>query len=492
MDRVERVGVAAVDGETGEGAPRDRSAGRVAIGRHDRRVVAVVGLAVDHERRADLVVARVVLAGDDEQVAVRDREEALRGDAGRQHLDELGVGDAEQAGALEAVHEDHAGALGADEEEALPPEDAVLDGLGLVALVLAAALGVVADARDELVDGVARLVDGLPEDRPVREAAAAAVEVALVGRREQERTDPADGVRLARDVLEAGVLRDQVLLLGVDAVEVDRAGGERRQDLARLERDEDDVVVLLEGDGRDVERVDVDVLGLRVVREEGRDADEVDVTADPVGGVVADEVDDHEVAGRELRRSAVAELLVALVLDRDGGVGAVGADGGGVGLTAEVDRAHDRPGRDVDHLERTRRVDEVGARVDGDEREAAADGDGGRLAGERDDAGGLGVRRIGDVDEAGDLELAVRVDQRVAVLGGGDDLGDGLVVDVGVLEDREGGDATEGRVALGGSARGEGGEAGGSGQESSLHRCVRRGGGNEGARVRRAPAAESR
>ena len=48
----------------------------------------------------------------------------------------------------------------------------------------------------------------------------------------------------------------------------------------------------------------------------------------------ADEIDDDEIALRELRRRAVAQVLVALVLDRDGGDSHLYDGGVGVGAPA--------------------------------------------------------------------------------------------------------------------------------------------------------------
>ena len=108
--------------------------------------------------------------------------------------------------------------------------------------------------------------------------------------------------------------------------------------------------------------------------------------------------------------------------------------------------------------------------VDAGKHLAAGDRDRRRLAVDLDDAAGLRRLGIGDVDEADRAVGAVGIDQRVAVLAGGDDLRRGRLRLVGigrqVRGDREGGDAVEHHVGVGGeghAARQRGGKQGKAG-----------------------------
>jgi hypothetical protein len=59
-----------------------------------------------------------------------------------------------------------------------------------------------------------------------REAAASAVEIALIGGDEAVVVDPLDGVGLAKDARPGAGEADDLVLLGVDLVEIDGAGRE--------------------------------------------------------------------------------------------------------------------------------------------------------------------------------------------------------------------------------------------------------------------------
>lgn len=63
------------------------------------------------------------------------------------------------------------------------------------------------------------------------------------------------------------------------------------------------MIVLLQRDGRDVPIVDVYELGLRIVREQPRDAGEAHLAYAPIGGRALKINDDHE-TGRRLGRAA--------------------------------------------------------------------------------------------------------------------------------------------------------------------------------------------
>jgi hypothetical protein len=171
-----------------------------------------------------------------------------------------------------------------------------------------------------------------------------------------------------------------------------------------------------------------------------------------IGGTVL-ERHDHEVAGRHLRKHAVIEVLVALVLDGDRREALVGRNGDRVGLAAEIAGCFDFLGGEIDGFEVAGRMLLVLAGVDGDQRLAAQDGDRGRLAIEHHRAECLGRVRVGNIDQANGLERARGVDERVAVFGGGDDFSRShrLGIDVGrrVGRDRERGDAVENLLGLG-------------------------------------------
>ena len=72
-----------------------------------------------------------------------------------------------------------------------------------------------------------------------------------------------------------------------------------------------------------------------ILGEQVGDAGQVDVSGGPVVRA-ADQIDNHQEAGRELRRLTGAQVLVALVFDADRGITAVRADRDGIGLAAQV------------------------------------------------------------------------------------------------------------------------------------------------------------
>ena len=138
------------------------------------------------------------------------------------------------------VDADDVGPLGGDEQVRPAADPADLEALGLVALVLRTGLGVVAGPHDLVLERGCRPRTGPgPLRVEEREAATAALDavgvdvVALVGGGERVVVDPLHGVRLAAAVGQRAVERDDAvalraeLLLGrVDAVDVDRPGGE--------------------------------------------------------------------------------------------------------------------------------------------------------------------------------------------------------------------------------------------------------------------------
>ncbi len=262
-DGEEVAGLARVGGEAGERAPAEE---RVGAGGGDGRVgrgVAVGELVEHHVGAGEAVLDEVDLVGGDEEVARRDRHGALRGDAGGEELDELGVAVAE------AVDADDRGALGEDEEVVVVAEAGEFQALGLDALGVGAALGVVADLGDRVLEGGAAVEGDAAVAVEDGEAAAAALPVALVGGGEAVGADPLHGVGLARDA-GGGLGEDQRAVVGeVDALEVGGAGGEVREERA-VAAEDGDVVVLLQGHHDLAVGVDVDELGLGVVRRRRR------------------------------------------------------------------------------------------------------------------------------------------------------------------------------------------------------------------------------
>jgi hypothetical protein len=230
-------------------------------------------------------------------------------------------------------------------------------------------------ADREVLEGGA----GVPDDvagRGVehRPAPAAALPVALVGGGDQAVADPLHRVGLARDV--DGVERvEDAVVGGVDVGHPGVAGGEDRRDRAGRQVDDDEAVVLLQGQHDLVVGVDVDVLRLGVLRgvETGRDEggervavglDERHLGRGPRRRGGGGQVEHLQGAGGQLRQVALVAagrggLLVALVLHRDRGVVAVGAHRDRVGLTAEVEGVHDRAGGEVDDVDAAGRVLEV-------------------------------------------------------------------------------------------------------------------------------------
>ena len=272
-------------------------------------------------------------------------------------------------------------------------------GFGLVALVLGAILRIVAEARHQVLEAVARGVERAAAAVEDREAAAAAIEITFVGRGEGVDREPGDGVGLARYGGERGRELDQIVLVVVDLGEVDRAGGEVAADRTRGQVDDREVVVLLERHHGLVGFVDGHELGLGIRGEAIRDAGEVDRARGPVCGH-ADQVDDHQATRGRLRRCSVAEILVTLVLDHHCCEAFVRAHGHAVGLPADIDRADDRAAGDVDHLEQTRGGDEALAGVDAGEGVRAGHHDRCRLAANGNASVGEGQGGIADVDES--------------------------------------------------------------------------------------------
>src|SRR3546814_19892274 len=83
-----------------------------------------------------------------------------------------------------------------------------------------------------------------------------------------------------------------------------------------------------------------------------------DVDLHQAGAVrhAAVQLQDGEVAGRHLRDGAVVQVFIALVLDGDGNEAAIGRDGGGIRLAAEVTARLDLSRGDIDYREKIGRA----------------------------------------------------------------------------------------------------------------------------------------
>lgn len=166
---------------------------------------------------------------------------------------------------------------------------------------------------------------------------------------------------------------------------------------------------------------------------------------------------DHEIAGRQLRDLTVVDVLVALVLDGDRRQRPVLVDGDGIRLATEIAGGVDLFRRDIDDGKQAGGLGETFTGVDGDQRLWAGDSDRRRLALEGNDAAGLRRAGVGDIDEADTLAGAVRIDERVAVLAGGNDFRRGRCLLVGafgqVAGDRKGCNAVKDLFGLSGRRR---------------------------------------
>ena len=321
-----------------------------------------------------------------------------------------------------------------------------------------------AETHGDVIDiGAGIELDGavLAEDR---EAARAALPITLVGSDEAVIVEPAHGVGLAGDALQLLGRADPAVAGLVDVLEIDRAGGEMRHDLAGLRIDDGEVVVLLQRHHDEPVLVDVDEFRLRIGRLDGGDAGHVDDLAGrAIDGAVLDP-DQGQIAGGKLRQGTLVELLVTLVLDGDDDLALVLGQGDRIRLAAEIAFRQDLLGLEVDGGEMAGRLLEIVAGGDdGDEGLVAEDRDRGGFAFERHEAGGLGIGGIGDVDDPQRLLLRIGIGEQRTVAIRRDDLGDGLLggIAIGrqVLRHGEGGDPIEERLGHGRAAEQDSGES---------------------------------
>lgn len=217
--------------------------------------------------------------------------------------------------------------------------------------------------------------------------------------------------------------------------------------------DDDDLVIFLQRQGNLVQAVEGDEFRLRILRgDAGKPGQRHVLDRAAIDGAVLD-LEDDEVTGRHLRDLAVIGVFVALVFDCDGAERLVLVEGDRIRLTTEIARAFDLLGRHVDNREAARGLRLAFGGVDGNQRLAGTRGDRSRLAVHHQRAASLRGLGIGNVDEADRTERAVAIDQRVAVIGRGDDFGGAhrKLVFVGrqVLSNRKGSNAVENRLGRG-------------------------------------------
>lgn len=393
------------------------------------------------------VLAEIEFVGGRKKIAGGNGDRAFRRNARRQQLDEFGI----SAGILENT--DDRGALGEQEEILVVAELGGFEAFRLDALRSRAAFRIVADMGDGAFEGCARFVEKLARLVEDGEATRAALVVAFIGDDEAVVVQPLHGVRFAQHAFGFGGEFQGAVTLGVDAGEIDAAGGEVRLHLGRIGVDDDDLIVFLQRQGNLVQAVEGDEFRLRILRGDAGKAGQRHVLdSAAIDGAVLD-LEDDEVAGRHLRDLAVIDVFVALVFDCDGAERLVLVEGDRIRLAAEIAGVFDLLGRHVDDRQATRGLRLAFGGVDGNERLAGAGGDRGRLAVHHHCAAGLRCLGVGNVDEADRTERAVAIDQRVAVVGRGDDFGGAhrklVLINRQVLRNREGRDAVENRLGRG-------------------------------------------
>ena len=158
------------------------------------------------------------------------------------------------------------------------------------------------------------------------EAAAAALPVALVGGGEPVGAEPLHRVGLARDAGWRLSVKSSAPSSVRSTPSRSTAPAEKCASTRAVAAEDGDVVVLLQGHGDLAVGVDVDELGLGVVRRDLGEAGEVGADDGVALHGAVRERHDRQPAGGELREGAVVHLLVALVLDRDRDEAAVGGE----------------------------------------------------------------------------------------------------------------------------------------------------------------------
>ena len=402
---------------------------------------------VDHHVRPHAAVLdQVRLVGGDEEVALRDGDGAFGRDAGGQELPEHRL---RRVGGV--VDRDGGGPLAQHEGVGRPAEGGEFHAFRLHALRVGPLVGVVAGLDDRRLEVGAALEDlcaVLGEDG---NGAGAAVHVTLVRQHEVGVVQPLHAVGLAQAARLLAVEHQRgAVVLGVNAGQVHGTGGEVRHHRV-VRADHHDVVVFLQGDDDLAQPVHVDEFRLRVLARDPGQAGHID----PDHVAVHRAVLDHHLrdpACRHLRHAAIACILVALVLDRGDDEGARIVMRGGIGLAAQVAFAGQLAGGKVHRHQLAARLRVGFGGVHADVGGVADHRDGGRFAAHFGVAHGLRRPGIGDVDAAHHAQRAVGVDQRHAVVGGGDDLGGGLALRVLALghvqRGGKGGNAVEIHLAV--------------------------------------------
>ena len=405
-------------GQARQRAPSDQP---VRALRGDRRIAGgTVGCAEQHDvgTRAALC-AQIGLVGGDQQVAGGQGHDAFGADARRQQLRQP-----RRRQVADIVDADQRSPFRDDEDMRDAPKGRDLDRFRFDTLGVRALVGIVARPDDRVFEAAARVVDDRAVAVKDAPSARPALIVALVRGGEMVGVDPLDRIGFARNVRQRPVKGQRPVVARVDVVQADRAGAEMRGDGA-VRADHDDMVVFLQGDDDLSRGVDVDIFRLGVVGGDVRQTGQVDAGLPvAVQRAVGDGQRDHMARGH-LRQGAVVQVLVALVLDRDGQKAAVIGTGDRIRLPAQVAGCQHRAGLQVQHPQLPRGFGERGRRVHAHIHPVADDHGGGGFPVHRHGAQGQGSRRVGDVQKAQHPKRAVGIDQRVAVFGGRDDLGRG-------------------------------------------------------------------
>ena len=256
------------------------------------------------------------------------------------------------------------------------------------------------------------------------EAARAGDHVALIRGDEAALIQPLHRIGLAHQVLEALRRADCAVAAAIHGVERDPAGGEMAGDAAGRDIDQNDVVVLLQGDDRFAAGIHIHEFRLGVGGRDLREAGEVHAAqpgAIEPGGCHGN---DGQVARRQLRDAPLVAPLIALILDHHHHEAPIGAECDRIRLPADFAARLHPPAAEI-HDRDMARGGVLGRRgIDHREGAAAQRHDRIRLPLHRQEAGGAGGCGIGDVDEAEAALFSIYIDQQRPILRGGDDLRD--------------------------------------------------------------------
>ncbi|MNL28137.1 hypothetical protein D3C87_1497680 [compost metagenome] len=185
--------------------------------------------------------------------------------------------------------------------------------------------------------------------------------------------------------------------------------------------DDDDVVVFLQCERDLAIGIDRDEFRLRIFRGDFGKAGHVDLLQRRAVSNAVFQTDRHQITGGHLWQGAFVHLLIAFVLDRDGGEGLVRGNCDRIWLAAEIAARFDLLGGDIDRHQLSGRLGAVFGRVDTGQNLGASNGNRGRFAFQQQRAASLGCLGVGDVNESNAAKRAVRIDQRLTVFAGGYD-----------------------------------------------------------------------